>query len=193
MDKPLKKVVLYGPMRKRFGREFELAVSSPKEAIHALCVQVEGFKKYLFDSKANGLTFAVFIGRRNVGEDSLEDPAGGDEIRIAPVIEGSKRAGLLQTIAGVVLIVVGLYTGITPLTNLGVSLALGGITQMLAPQPKGLGAKDDPGNLPSYSMDGAVNTQAQGNPVPVCYGGPLIIGGAIISGGIYAEDIAANA
>ncbi|QHJ81567.1 MAG: hypothetical protein [Caudoviricetes sp.] len=193
MDKPLKKVVLYGPMRKRFGREFELAVSSPKEAIHALCVQVDGFKKYLFDSKANGLTFAVFIGKRNVGEDSLEDPAGNDEIRIAPVIEGSKRAGLLQTIAGVVLIVVGLYTGITPLTNLGVSLALGGITQMLAPQPKGLGAKDDPGNLPSYSMDGAVNTQAQGNPVPVCYGGPLIIGGAIISGGIYAEDIAANA
>lgn len=193
MDKPLKKVVLYGPMRKRFGREFELAISSPKEAIHALCVQVDGFKKYLFDSKANGLTFAVFIGKRNVGEDSLEDPAGGDEIRIAPVIEGSKRAGLLQTIAGVVLIVVGLYTGITPLTNLGVSLALGGITQMLAPQPKGLGAKDDPGNLPSYSMDGAVNTQAQGNPVPVCYGGPLIIGGAIISGGIYAEDIAANA
>ncbi len=192
MDKSLKKVILYGPMRKRFGREFELAVSSPKEAIHALCVQVEGFKKYLFDAKSKGLTFAVFIGKRNVGEDSLEDPAGTDEIRIAPVIEGSKRAGLLQTIAGVVLIVVGAYTGIQPLMNLGVSLALGGVVQMLSPQPKGLGAKDDPGNLPSYSMDGAVNTQAQGNPVPVCYGGPLIIGGAIISGGIYAEDISAT-
>lgn len=192
MDKSLKKVILYGPMRKRFGREFELAVSSPKEAIHALCVQVEGFKKYLFDAKSKGLTFAVFIGKRNVGEDSLEDPAGTDEIRIAPVIEGSKRAGILQTIAGVVLIVVGAYTGIQPLMNLGVSLALGGVVQMLSPQPKGLGAKDDPGNLPSYSMDGAVNTQAQGNPVPVCYGGPLIIGGAIISGGIYAEDISAT-
>lgn len=192
MDKTLKKVILYGPMRKRFGREFELAVSSPKEAIHALCVQVEGFKKYLFDAKSKGLTFAVFIGKRNVGEDSLEDPAGSDEIRIAPVIEGSKRAGLLQTIAGVVLIVVGAYTGIQPLMNLGVSLALGGVVQMLSPQPKGLGAKDDPGNLPSYSMDGAVNTQAQGNPVPLCYGGPLIIGGAIISGGIYAEDISAT-
>lgn len=192
MDKPLKKVVLYGSMRKRFGREFELAVSSPKEAIHALCVQVEGFKKYLFGAKSKGLTFAVFIGKRNVGEDSLEDPAGSDEIRIAPVIEGSKRAGLLQTIAGVVLIVVGAYTGIQPLMNLGVSLALGGVVQMLSPQPKGLGAKDDPSNLPSYSMDGAVNTQAQGNPVPVCYGGPLIIGGAIISGGIYAEDISAT-
>lgn len=197
MDKPLKKVVLYGPMRKRFGREFELAVSSPKEAIHALCMQVEGFKKYLFDSKSNGLTFAIFIGKRNIGEDGLHDPAGNDEIRIAPVIEGSKRAGALQTIVGAVLIVVGAilyYTPVgMPLIKLGVSLALGGVVQMLSPQPKGLGAKDDPGNMPSYSMDGAVNTQAQGNPVPLCYGGPLMIGGAIISGGIWAEDIATNA
>lgn len=197
MDNPLKKVILYGPMRKRFGREFEFAVSSPKEAIHALCMQVEGFKKYLFDSKANGLTFAIFIGKRNIGEDGLHDPAGSDEIRIAPIIQGSKRAGALQTIVGAVLIVVGAilyYTPVgMPLIKLGVSLALGGVVQMLSPQPKGLGAKDDPGNMPSYSMDGAVNTQAQGNPVPVCYGGPLIIGGAIISGGIYAEDISANA
>ena len=76
---------------------------------------------------------------------------------------------------------------------MGVSMALGGVVQMLSAQPRGLGAKDSANNQPSYSMDGAVNTQAQGNPVPLCYGGPLIIGGAIISGGIYAEDIASNA
>lgn len=197
MDKPLKKVKLYGPMRKRFGREFELAVSSPREAIHALCVQVNGFKKYLAESKENGLTFAIFIGDRNIGEDGLADPVGNSEIRIAPIIQSSKRAGALQTIVGVALIVVGAilyYTPVgMPLIKLGASLALGGVVQMLSPQPKGLGAKDDPGNQPSYSMDGAINTQAQGNPVPLCYGGPLMIGGAIISGGIYAEDIATNA
>ena len=203
MDKPLKKVVLYGPMRKRFGREFELAVSSPKEAIHALCVQVEGFKKYLFDSKSNGLTFAIFIGKRNVGEDGLADPAGNDEIRIAPIIQGSKRQGVFQTIVGAALIVVAsIYSGglaaafsaggfAGAAASLGLSMVIGGVVQMLSPQPKGLGAKDDPGNQPSYSMDGAVNTQAQGNPVPLCYG-KVIIGGAIISGGIYSEDIATD-
>lgn len=197
MDKPLKKVVLYGPMRKRFGREFELAVSSTKEAIHALCVQVDGFKKYLFDSKANGLEFAIFVGKRNINEDGLGDPVGSDEIRIAPVIQGSKRAGLLQTIVGGALIALSFVPILAPvssiLLNMGVSMALGGVVQMLAAQPRGLGAKDSADNQPSYSMDGAVNTQAQGNPVPLCYGGPLIIGGAIISGGIYAEDIASNA
>lgn len=197
MDKPLKKVILYGPMRKRFGREFELAVSSTKEAIHALCIQVEGFKKYLFDSKSNGLEFAVFIGKRNIKEDGLGDPVGSDEIRIAPVIQGSKRAGILQTIVGGALIALSFVPILAPvssiLLNMGVSMALGGVVQMLSAQPRGLGAKDSANNQPSYSMDGAVNTQAQGNPVPLCYGGPLIIGGAIISGGIYAEDIASNA
>lgn len=197
MDKPLKKVILYGPMRKRFGREFELAVSSTKEAIHALCVQVDGFKKYLFDSKSNGLEFAVFIGKRNINEDGLSDPVGSDEIRIAPVIQGSKRAGILQTIVGGALIALSFVPILAPvssiLLNMGVSMALGGVVQMLSAQPRGLGAKDSANNQPSYSMDGAVNTQAQGNPVPLCYGGPLIIGGAIISGGIYAEDIASNA
>ncbi|AVQ10150.1 tail component protein [Siphoviridae environmental samples] len=197
MDKPLKKVILCGPMRKRFGREFELAVSSTKEAIHALCIQVDGFKKYLFDSKSNGLEFAVFIGKRNINEDGLSDPVGSDEIRIAPVIQGSKRAGILQTIVGGALIALSFVPILAPvssiLLNMGVSMALGGVVQMLSAQPRGLGAKDSANNQPSYSMDGAVNTQAQGNPVPLCYGGPLIIGGAIISGGIYAEDIASNA
>lgn len=204
MDKALKKIKLYGPMRKRFGREFNLAVSNTREAIHALCVQVPGFKKYLAESKENGLTFAIFIGDRNIDKDGLADPAGNSEIRIAPIIQGSKRQGTLQTIVGAVLIVVAaIYTGgvgaafaaggyAGAAASLGLSMVIGGVVQMLSPQPKGLGAKDDPGNQPSYSMDGAVNTQAQGNPVPLCYG-KVIIGGAIISGGIYAEDIATNA
>ena len=42
------------------------------------------------------------------------------------------------------------------------------------------------------SMNGTVHTQAQGNPVPVAYGGHdtkgMFIGSAVISGGILAED-----
>lgn len=203
MSAKLKTVKLYGPMRRRFGREFELCVSSPAEAIRALCVQIPGFKQYLMQAKDNGLTFALFIGKRNITQDGLHDPAGNDEIRIAPIIEGSKRGGVLQTIIGVVLIVVGVVvTGMTfggaaplggALVNLGIGMVVGGIVQMLSPQPKGLGAKESPDNQPSYSMNGAVNTQAAGNPVPLCYGGPVKIGSALISGSIYAEDLANNA
>lgn len=191
-ESKLKTVKLYGPMRKRFGRQFELAVANPIEAIRALSNQVPGFKEYLYTSKAAGLVFAIFIGKQNVGEKELDTPAGKEEIRIAPIIEGSKRGGLLQTVVGVALIVLSFVPVLAPvspfLRSAGISMALGGVVQMLAPQPRGLGAKDDPNNQPSYSMDGAVNTQAQGNPVGLCYGGPLFIGSATISGGIFAED-----
>lgn len=194
MATKLRTVKLYGPMRRRFGREFTLNVSSPAEAIRALCVQIPGFKKYLADSKLAGLTFAVFIGKRNIGEDGINDPAGSDEIRIAPIIQGSKRGGVLQTIIGVVLIVISYVFPVTApfLLQPGIAMVVGGVVQMLSPQPKGMGSKDSPENQPSYSMNGAVNTQAQGNPVPACYGGPLFIGSALISGGIFAEDLGIN-
>lgn len=195
MTDRLRTIRLYGKLGARFGRKFRLAVNSPAEAIHALCVLVPGFQQYLMGAKSKGMEFAVFNGRQNLSRDQLHDPPGQDDIRIAPVMVGSKRGGVLQTIIGIVLIVVGSYTswaGGAALVSTGVSMVVGGITQMLSPQPKGLGAKDTPENAPSYSMNGTVNTQAQGNPVPVAYGGHdkkgMFIGSAVISGGILAED-----
>ncbi len=192
----LRTIRLYGLLGARFGRKFRLAVSNPAEAVRALCVLLPGFQQYLMGAKAKGMEFAVFVGRQNLSKEQLRDPPGNDDIRIAPVLTGAKRAGALQTIVGAVLIVVGAilyYTPVgVPLIKLGVAMAAGGIVQMLSPQPKGLGAKDSPENTPNYSMNGAVNTQAQGNPVPVAYGGHdtkgMFVGSAVISGGIYAED-----
>jgi len=195
MTDRLRTIRLYGKLGARFGRKFRLAVNSPAEAVHALCVMLPGFQQYLMGAKSKGMEFAVFNGRQNLSRDQLHDPPGQDDIRIAPVMVGSKRGGVLQTIIGIVLIVVGSYTswaGGAALVSTGVSMVVGGITQMLSPQPKGLGAKDTPDNAPSYSMNGTVNTQAQGNPVPVAYGGHdkkgMFIGSAVISGGILAED-----
>ena len=71
--------------------------------------------------------------------------------------------------------------------SMGVSMALGGVSQMLSPQQRGLSANDGPDNGASYNFNGPVNTSAQGNPVPVLYG-RMIVGSAVISAGIYAED-----
>ena len=199
MTDRLRTIRLYGKLGARFGRKFRLAVNSPAEAVHALCVMLPGFQQYLMGAKSKGMEFAVFNGKQNLSRDQLLDPPGQDDIRIAPVMVGSKRGGALQTIVGVVLIVVGAiasaygYGAIgEPMIKMGVSMVIGGVTQMLSPQPKGLAAKDSPDNAPSYSMNGTVNTQAQGNPVPIAYGGHdkkgMFIGSAVISGGILAED-----
>lgn len=66
-------------------------------------------------------------------------------------------------------------------------MMVGGVAQMLSPQPAGLASKQDADNRASYAFGGVTNTTAQGNPVPLGYG-KRRIGGAIISAGIYVED-----
>lgn len=185
----LKTIRLYGAMGTRFGRVHRFAVSSTAEAVQALCSQVPGFERYLTESKSKGFNFAVFHDKRNIGESELNMPTGGSEIRIAPVPSGSKRNGVLQTIVGIVLVVVGVMTswaGGTMLVATGVGMIAGGIVQMLTPMPKS-GAKDSGENESSYSFNGPVNTQAQGNPVPLCYG-RMIVGSAVVSASIKTRD-----
>ena len=195
MSDKLREVRLYGRLGARFGRIHMLAVSSTAEAIRALCVLIPGFERALADSDAHGVRYACFLGKRNIGEDQLQHPVGADAIRIAPVVAGAKRAGLFQTVLGAVMIVVGAvltYTGVgapigAAMMKMGAVLALGGVIQMLSPQQRGLSAQDSPENGASYNFNGAVNTSAQGNPVPVLYG-RMICGSAVISAGIFAED-----
>ncbi|MCV4343337.1 tail assembly protein [Pseudomonas capsici] len=186
---PMTTIRLSGQLR-QFGKSFRLAVKSPAEAIKALCVQIPGFERFLSNAKSRGLEFAVFRDRRNIGEKELGYCGSGD-IRIAPVIAGSKRAGILQTIVGAILIVAGVVLAATPfgtpLIGAGIGLVAGGVIQMLSPQAGGLKTSAAPENTPGYAFGSAKNTTASGNPVPLCYG-KRRVGGAIISAAIYAED-----
>ncbi|RQO62207.1 tail assembly protein [Pseudomonas sp. KBW05] len=188
---PMTTILLYGQLR-QFGRSFRLSVKSPAEAIKALCVQIPGFERFLSNAKSRGIEFAVFRGSKNLEEKELGF-GGSGEIRIAPVITGRKRAGLMQTILGAILIVVGFFAfGSTTTTGAaliagGIGSAAGGVIQMLSPQAAGLKMSAAPENQPGYAFGSAQNTTASGNPVPLCYG-KRRVGGAIISAAIYAED-----
>ncbi|MTC21797.1 MULTISPECIES: tail assembly protein [unclassified Providencia] len=191
----LKTIRLYGILGAKFGREHRLAIDSPREAIKALSILYDGFEQFLANAHLRGLEFAVFKGKRNIEEDELHLDTC-EEIRIAPVIKGSKRGGFFQTILGVALIGVAMFApwgaalwASDMIGAIGAAVALGGVVQMLSPQPKGLSMRQDADNKPSYAFGGSVNTTAQGNPVPLLYGlDRREVGGAIISAGIYTED-----
>lgn len=194
MSEKLRDIRLYGALGAKFGRSFRLAVDSPAEAIRALCVIIPGFKAELLASKSKGVGYSVFTGTRNLGADELDLPPGSQSIRIAPFILGAKRGGLFNVLLGAALITAAFFVpqaglfGVKALSaGAGASMALGGIVQLLSPQPVGLSVKDSPDNGANYNFNGPVNTQAQGNPVPVLYG-RMIVGGAVVSAGIYAED-----
>lgn len=184
---PLTTIRLFGQLRS-FGKSFRLSVRTPAEAIKALCVQLPGFELFISNAKSRGLEFAVFRGKKNISESEIGYQGVGDII-IAPVITGSKRAGILQTVVGVVLLAISYVFPVTApyLAPAGIGLVAGGVIQMLSPQAGGLKTSAAPENTPGYAFGSAKNTTASGNPVSLCYGRRRW-GGAIISAAIYAED-----
>ncbi len=137
-----------------------------------------------------GIRYAVFAGKRNLDKKQLTHPSGSSDIRIAPVLVGSKQAGLFQVLAGAVLMVVGavsMYFGNAygpQMMMMGAALALGGIAQMMAPQPATDGGFS---SRTSYNFNGAQNITQQGGPVPLLYG-RMRIGSVVISEGMLAKD-----
>ena len=203
----MKTILLYGFLGRQFGRVHRYDVRTPAEAIRALSVTLQGFRQAM----VSGGAYRVLVG----GKEALNfrrigHPVSSREsIRIVPVIAGAGR-GLGQIIVGAALIYFsgGLagafgataasagsaatagFAGITAgtFTAIGVSLVIGGVSQMLF-APKAPESVERPENNPSFAFDGAVNTAAQGNPVPVLYGGPLIVGSQVISAGLSVEQI----
>ncbi|WP_142915293.1 tail assembly protein, partial [Klebsiella pneumoniae] len=187
MQEIMTKIELSGVLGKTFGNVHHRLISTVHEAGAALSATIPGFEKFMNNSKEKGLTFAVFKGKKNISEDDLGFPVSGEVIRIVPVVIGSKKAGILQTILGAVLVVAGFISTFTPaaaaapyLYSMGASMMLGGVIQMLSPQPGGLARKESSDNKASYAFGGVTNTASQGYPVGLLYG-KRRIGGAIIS------------
>lgn len=192
----LKTIRLYGRLGALFGRVHRLHVETGTEAIRALCAIIPGFEAYMRDSKAMGIRFAVFKGKRNIALENLAAGIGDNDFRIAPIAAGAKKAGVFQTILGAVMVVAGIVASFIPgaqgaapyLIAGGISTMAGGVIQLLSPQPPGLSKSQDADNKPNYAFGGAVNTTAQGNPVGILWG-EREIGGAVISAGIIANEV----
>jgi len=188
-------VILSGFLAKRFGKRFDLAVASPREAVQALCIQLKGFEQALLEYKPG---FRVWLDREEQPDtEFLDRPHGRAPIRIVPVIAGSKDAAA-NIIVGAVLIwassgtygwdwLAGSALG-SFATNIGYAMLISGVGQLLLGAPKPPDMNSRPDNKPNFVYDGAVNTTAQGNPVPICYG-EMEIGSQVLSASIYSEQV----
>lgn len=202
-QKAMTRILLSGSLAKAFGREHFrlLETGTTTEAFSALKHTIPGFEDFIRDSSRQGLRYAIFRNRENVGETEFA-LSGTTEIRIVPIIAGSKSGGLLQTIVGAALIVGGLIiTGGslgaaspfgTAMVMMGVSMVAGGVVQMLSPTPKSPSQQDQASteNKPSYLFNGAFNSTQQGLPVPVVYG-KMLVGSMVVGVGTWAEAIPA--
>ena len=187
----LKTIKLYGVLGKRFGKEFHLAVESTREAVKALSVQVPGFEQFMLTAHEQGLAFAVFQDDENISEDQIDFETGAKVIKIVPKVIGAGGNGILQTILGAVMIVVGVITQQYWAVGMGVGMMVGGIAQMMMPKMDE-GDQNQDGNRANKGFGGAVTTIAQGNPVPILYG-QREVGGFIVNAGQFAVDTFSSA
>ncbi|MEC6001655.1 tail assembly protein [Acinetobacter pittii] len=219
----LKTIKLYGVLGQQFGREFKLDVANTREAMRALSVQIAGFEKFMLHAHEQGLQFAVFLKSKNsnkkrgkkspsiydhetkrlitgdnIGEEQLDMNTEADVIHVVPRVVGAGgNNGILQTVLGAVLVVVGVLVTVgtlgggaplgAALIGSGIGMMLGGIAMMLMPKVDNTQDQNQDGNKANKGFGGAVTTVAQGNPVPVLYG-QREVGGFIVSAGQYPED-----
>ena len=201
----LRTIKLSGFLGKKFGRVHRLAVDSPAEAIRALSVIKAGFREFLENSHKNGVAYRFLVGKEALERSELKESIHmrhgvKTTFELVPVIKGAKSS-LGQILLGAALMAfawwampamgmaaVGAAGALsTSVFGIGMSLALGGVAQLLAPKVKAE-SKEAVENKPSYIFNGAVNTVAQGNPVPILYG-RMRVGSQVVSAGITSNDI----
>ena len=198
-----RKVILSGELAKRYGKAHTLNIATPAEAVRAMCANFDDFSDFVSSSEQRNVGYRVIV-----DEETMPDVSGvtmpfSQTVRIVPVIGGAK-GGFFGIVLGAALIAASFFLPGTALFTIGAfapsfasiafgigtSLLLGGISSMLAPQQKSTGASERPENRPSYTFNGAVNTTAQGQCVPVGYG-RMIVGSAVVSAGITADEYGA--
>lgn len=195
---------LLGEAGRRFGRTYQLAVRSAAEAVRALCLQIPELRQYIASSAEAGIAWRVVTeDPMGLGEDELEWPCS-KRVVLAPQPVG--RGGVGKIIAGVALVAVSLLLlpgaplalglgfsiggqVVSAAATLGVSLAFGGVAQLLTPTPKMPGAmfgsvtkREDQQRSALFDKSNA--NALQGDVVPVLYGERLISSLAVISFGL---------
>lgn len=230
----MQRVRLLGELGERFGAEHKFYnLRSPAEAIKLLCVNDPAFTEYLATSHEHGIGYQVIQAESELDYPDLQLPFGERDLTIVPVVMGSGGA-VTKILVGIGLVLgaillgpavggflglgLGLTSGATAgaiasaVGGIGLSLALGGVAQLISPQPAlpTLGADFrfnagvTGGSTPSsssgptalnrgtsgkqsYAYTGAANTVGIGATIPVAYG-EVLIGSHLLSAKIDVTD-----
>lgn len=179
-----RRVHLHGAFAGFHPGPIEIVANTVWEAVEAVTLMVKGFAP----DPVNGRKVIQVVGFPNVEDLKRHDKTTLD-IHIIPALAFGKDGGLIQTVIGATLIVAGFLLPAGPWTPLllsaGASLVLGGVMQMLSPQPQlNVGNEDQ---LRSKYLPSSQNTVAIGTTVPLLYGYRRV-GGHILSLNIDATD-----
>jgi len=221
-------VRLLGDLGEKYGVEHTYYnLRTPADAIKLLCINTPEFQEELIHAHENGVGYRLIQAGTDLDYADLQLPLGSNDLILTPVVTGS-GGGVGKVLAGIGLValavlvpglgaagaatIFGTAFGSTSLAigAIGASLILGGVSQMLSPQPTipkpgsygGANrlssgdslSTDGPQSITrgsdgrqSYAYTGAANTVGVGATVPVAYG-EVLIGSHLLSANVDITD-----
>lgn len=185
----LRTVHLYGGMAAQFGHSFRLDVRSLAEAARALGCQLPGFRRAIEEGR-----FRVTCGpsrRRGLklDKDLITFGLPEGDLHIMPVVRGAggKGGAIGKIIVGGLIAAASFFVpagwafAANFLAGTGASLALSGVSNLLAPKKKNEPTKK------SFMFNGAEGTSEQGGGVPLTIG-TCMVNPITVSAGVTTSD-----
>lgn len=179
-----RRIHLHGTFAGFHDGPIEIIADTVWEAVEAMTRQIPGFQP----DAIQGRKIIQVVGYDTVDALKTYDQTTED-IHVLPALVFGKNGGLIQTIIGVTLIVASILIPAGPWTpyilSAGISFTIGGVMQMISPQPQlNAGTEDE---VRSKYLSSSVNTVAIGTTVPLLYGLHRV-GGHILSMNIDSTD-----
>ena len=219
-------VRLLGDLGERYGVEHEYYnLRTPADAIKLLCINKPELMKELAEAHEHGIGYRMIQAGTDLDYADLQLPLGSNDLILVPVVVGSGGSGVGKIIIGVAIVAlslgigaafsagvalggfIGIGTVATATAAIGASLILGGVSQLLSPQPlipslSGAGRLKPGENTnasgpqgvsratsgaQSYAFQGPANTVGVGNTVPLIYG-EVLTGSQLLSSNVEITD-----
>lgn len=178
-----KRVHLHGPYAAFHDGPIEVEADTAWEAVEAVVTQLPGFKP----NPMTGKKVIQVVGFDTM--ESLKSPTDVEELHIIPHLSFGKNGGVIQTIIGVALVITAIAMGGTfwpaIIASIGISMTIGGVMQMLSPQPQ-LNSNNEDQERSKY-LGSVANTVRIGTPIALLYG-RYRAGGQILSFNIDSKD-----
>jgi predicted phage tail protein len=188
-------IILHGRLKKYSSEPLQVSASTVAEAVHAMCLHCPDMKKERLKDR---ITMQI-MGYEC--EASLYEKLAPDvyELHFFPAFlgAGGKSGGFLQIAIGVALVAVfapaglGLLAGTTMGSiglSMGISLALGGLMQLISPAPSRDSGTSVSDPEASKYLGATVNSTRIGTRIPIVYG-LMRCGGHYISFDVAAKDV----
>ena len=182
----LTEVILEGELGKEFGRDWNLCVSSPAEAMRLINANDRRFAPWIRNNLDKFSAYRVVCENESGLVEELTKESFGNHrkmrrITFYPIDAGAGgNTNWTQVLEGVVMLAAAYFTYGTSLTWMSAPLAGMGATMVMQGFIVGLTPQPSSNNQNSFYFNGPVNTVAQGNPVPIVYG-TMLTGSQAIS------------